>query len=230
MLYFGGKSRWIDIVFASASARSASESERCCGTAVMTLNNPEPAVREVICDLNAFICNFYRSIVGDYEQTAYHADWPTNHFDLTARHRWMLAQGPELSERIVADPDDFDPKIAGWSCWRQSSWIGHGWCDGNVSKEARPDCGGTNGRGGGQGVQQQRINLPGVEDKHARRCPTAATCQTRSRGIKCRASRAASACSTSGTRIPQDQVPFMKHSGPGGKRVCAQRVADGRAA
>ena len=84
----------------------------------------------MICDLNAFICNYYRAVRGDYEQTAYWADWPTNHHDLTARHRWLLAQGPELSERMVSDPDDFDAKIAGWWCWGQSSWIGHGWCDG----------------------------------------------------------------------------------------------------
>ena len=41
-------------------------SEPCCGTAVTTLNNPEPAAREVICDLNAFICNYYRAVRGDY--------------------------------------------------------------------------------------------------------------------------------------------------------------------
>ena len=81
------------------------------------------------CDLNAFICNYYRAVRGDYEATSYWSDWPTNHHDLTARHRWLLAQGPELSERMVADPDDFDAKIAGWWCWGQSSWIGHGWCD-----------------------------------------------------------------------------------------------------
>ena len=45
-------------------------SEPCMGTAVMTLNNPEPAAREVICDFNAFICNYYRAVRGDYEQTS----------------------------------------------------------------------------------------------------------------------------------------------------------------
>ena len=53
--YFGGKSRWIDLVFARIG-KVGVWSEPCMGTAVMTLNNPEPAPREVICDLNAFIC------------------------------------------------------------------------------------------------------------------------------------------------------------------------------
>ena len=157
--YYGGKSRWIDLVFARIG-KVGVWSEPCCGTAVMTLNNPEPAPREVICDLNAFICNFYRSLVGDYEQSAYWADWPTNHHDLTARHRWLLAQGPELRERMVADPHDYDPKIAGYWCWGQSSWIGHGWCDG-TNWEQVPN---MPGAGGHKGVQMQRVNLP-VEDK-----------------------------------------------------------------
>ena len=157
--YYGGKSRWIDTVFARIG-KVGVWSEPCCGTAVMTLNNPVPAPREVICELNAFICNFFRSLVGDYEQSAYHADWPTNHHDLTARHRWLLAQGPELRERMVADPHDFDPKIAGWWVWGQSSWIGHGWCDNHGQYDRQPHI----NTGGGFGVQQQREDLH-VEDK-----------------------------------------------------------------
>ena len=126
--YYGGKSRWIDTVW-QRLGKVGVFAEPCCGTAVMMLNNPEPAPREVICDLNAYICNFYRALRADPDAVAYWADWPTNHHDLTARHRWLLAQGPELSERMTADPDDYDCKIAGWWVWGQSSWIGHGWCD-----------------------------------------------------------------------------------------------------
>ena len=181
----GGKSRWIDTVW-QRIGKVGVFAEPCCGTAVMTLNNPEPAPREVICDLNAYICNFYRSLRADPDAVAYWADWPTNHHDLTARHRWLLAQGPELSERMTADPDDFDPKIAGWWVWGQSSWIGHGWCDGTNWDQVpdMPAHGGHKGvaaqrrtvpvedkrpqiepRGGGSGVQQQRDNVPHVKDK-----------------------------------------------------------------
>ena len=195
--YYGGKSRWIDTVF-QRIGKVGCWAEPCCGTAVMTLNNPFPAPREVICELNAYIANFYRSLVADYEQSAYWADWPTNHHDLTARHRWLLAQGPELRERMVNDPDDFDPKIAGYWCWGQSSWIGHGWCDGTATRDRRPQIG---SRGTALGVQQQR-KIPPVEDKRPK-CPDGGG---------------------SGVSAQRDQIPRCTTE-PGGQGVSMQRVA-----
>ena len=130
---------------------------RCCGTAVMTLNNPEPAPREVICELNAFICNFFRSLVGDYEATAYHADWPTIHQDLTARHRWLLRWGAENAERVSEDAEWFDAKAAGFWVWGQVHGSGTGGATGKAG-DARPQLG---DKGTGQGVQIQR----NLEDK-----------------------------------------------------------------
>ena len=197
--YFGGKSRWIDTVW-QRIGKVGVASEPCCGTAVMTLNNPFPAPREVICELNAYIANFYRSLVGDYEQSAYWADWPTNHHDLTARHRWLLAQGPELRERMVADPDDYDPKIAGWWVWGQSSWIGHGWCDPRCAeKDQVPTF-----RPGGRGINTQRVNLP-VEDKRPK-VPDGG----------------GSGVSAQRDRVPHDKVPRVPCNG-GGKGVQQQR-------
>ena len=175
------------------------------GTAVMTLNNPEPAPREVICDLNAFICNFYRSLRADPDAVAYHADWPTNHHDLTARHRWLLAQGPELRERMVADPDDYDAKIAGWWVWGQSSWIGHGWCDANDRAQRQPNQQRPAiNTGGGFGVQQQREDLP-VEDKRPK-VPDGG----------------GSGVSAQRDRVPGDKMPGMGIK-VGGKGVQQQR-------
>ena len=193
--YYGGKSRWIDTVFARIG-KVGVWAEPLCGTAVMTLNNPFPAPREVICELNSYIANFYRALVGDYPQTAWYADWPTNHHDLTARHRWLLAQGPELRERMTADPDDFDCKIAGWWVWGQSSWIGHGWCD-NANREGRPH---IMPNKSGEGVQIQRLNYP-VEDKRPAIEPT-----TGGRGVQ-----------QQRDRVPGvvDQVPFVQHTGKG---------------
>ena len=104
-------------------------SEPCMGTAVMLLNNPEPAPREVCCDLNAFVANFYRAVRGDYEQAAFWADWPTNHHDLTARHRWLLRWGAENAEQVSEDAEWYDAKAAGFWVLGTELWIGHGWCD-----------------------------------------------------------------------------------------------------
>ena len=198
--FFGGKSRWIDTVW-KRIGKVGVWSEPCMGTAVMTLNNPEPAPREVICDLNAYICNFYRSLRADPDAVAYHADWPTNHHDLTARHRWLLAQGPELRERMTADPDDFDPKIAGWWVWGQSSWIGHGWCDNHGQYDRVPHI----NTGGGFGVQQQREDLH-VEDKRPK-VPDGG----------------GSGVSAQRDRVPGDRVPSMPAKG--GQGVQQQRVS-----
>ena len=106
-------------------------SEPFMGTGVMLMNSPYgPAPREVCCDLNAFIPNFYRSVKYDYQETARWADWPTLHHDLTAWHRWLLAWGAEHAHLVSEDPEYYDPKVAGRWVWGQSSWIGHGWCDG----------------------------------------------------------------------------------------------------
>ena len=199
--YYGGKSRWIDTVFARIG-KVGVWAEPLCGTAVMTLNNPFPAPREVICELNSYIANFYRALVGDYPQTAWYADWPTNHHDLTARHRWLLAQGPELRERMTADPDDFDPKIAGWWVWGQSSWIGHGWCDGTGWDQV-PD---MPAHGGHKGVAAQRRTHYPVEDKRPAIEPT-----TGGRGVQ-----------QQRDRVPGDQQPFACNK-TGGQGVQQQR-------
>ena len=237
--FFGGKSRWIDTVW-KRIGKVGVWSEPCMGTAVMTLNNPEPAPREVICDLNAYICNFYRSLRADPDAVAYHADWPTNHHDLTARHRWLLAQGPELRERMVADPDDFDAKIAGWWVWGQSSWIGHGWCDNHGQYDRVPHI----NTGGGFGVQQQREDLH-VEDKRPKvpdgggsgvsaqrdRVPGGQMPNVAARGSPGGVSQQRDKMPGMGIKVggkgvqqQRDQMPFVGNHGQG-QGVSAQRVS-----
>jgi hypothetical protein len=63
----------------------------------------------------------------DAEQVAYHADWPVNEIDLHARHAWLYEQAG-FRERMRADPEFFDAKVAGWWVWGISQWIGSGWC------------------------------------------------------------------------------------------------------
>ena len=214
MLYYGGKSRWIDTVWARIG-KVGVWSEPCMGTAVMTLNNPTPAPREVICDLNAFVANFYRAVRADYEATAYWADWPTNHHDLTARHRWLLAQGPELSERMVSDPDDFDAKIAGWWVWGQSSWIGHGWCDASAFRDDTPvpRMASKGLYPHGEGVQMQRKTLP-VEDKRPK-VPDGGD-------VPDRVPRMPAKSHGQGVQQQRDQLPRCTDR-PGGQGVSAQR-------
>ena len=165
-LYFGGKGRWADAIWTRLGSPGVYVEPFIGSGAVLYAKPGGAAPREVVCDTNGHICNFMRSLVGDYEATAHWADWPTIHQDLTARHRWLLRWGAENAERLSDDPDWFDPKAAGWWVWGISSWIGHGWCNPMTETsdyERRPDTG--NGWGDGQGVQMQRTTLPVERDQ-----------------------------------------------------------------
>ena len=125
--YFGGKSRWVDTVW-SYFGKPDVYVEPFCGTAVMLLQSPQIHKREVLCDLNGFICNFYRAVKHDPEATAEWACYPTIHQDLTARHKWLIAWGKEHSAKLSDDPEWYDTKAAGWWVWGISNASAGSWC------------------------------------------------------------------------------------------------------
>jgi len=59
--------------------------------------------------------------------------------DLHARHRWLVLSddATRWRERMKADPDHFDAKVAGWWCWGLCCWIGSGWCAGGTEWDQR---------------------------------------------------------------------------------------------
>jgi len=114
--------------------------------------------RESINDLDGFVANFWRATKADRAGVAAHCDWPCNEDDLTARHAWLMRQAAAHKERILADPDYYDAKIAGWWCWGQTWWIGGGWCDGTGGWSVRDGVFGRHGDGG-PGVSRRRPQL-----------------------------------------------------------------------
>ena len=120
---------------------------------------------------------------------------------------------------MVSDPDDFDAKIAGWWVWGQSSWIGHGWCDGKAGDQI-PLLNLGQGGATGRGVQQQRTNLP-VEDKRPKVPDGGDVPDKRPMMGPHNGGR--------GVQQQRDQIPRCTTE-PGGQGVSAQRVAVGEAA
>ena len=55
---------------------------------------------------------FWRALAADPERVGHFADWPVNECDLQARHRWLTKQ-TGFREKMLADPDFYDAKIAG---------------------------------------------------------------------------------------------------------------------
>jgi hypothetical protein len=78
-------------------------------------------------DRDTYLANFWRAVSCAAEEVAHHADWPVSECDLQARHKWLCEQ-TEFREKMLADPQFYDAKIAGWWVWGISQWIGAGWC------------------------------------------------------------------------------------------------------
>ena len=175
--WFGGKRRIAPEVWA-ALGDVDNYVEPFAGSLAVLLERPGRYDRwqtgaETVNDADRYLANFWRAVVAAPEEVARYADWPVNEADLTARHLWLVSAGRERIDRLDADPDFFDAKVAGWWVWGQCAWIGSGWCSGTgpwTVVDGRPSLG-NEGRGVkrqlphlgnvGQGVNRQRPHLGG---------------------------------------------------------------------
>lgn len=157
--WFGGKSRAADLVW-SCFGDIGNYVEPFAGSLAVLLCRPHEPRIETVNDADCYLANFWRAVKSDPEQVAHWADWPVNEADLQARHRWLCDQA-NFRDRVKADPDFRDAKIAGWWVWGISQWIGAGWC-------SRPE---WIGRGGGgrapRGLNAQAPHLSSSNGIHA---------------------------------------------------------------
>ena len=167
--YFGGKKRWADHIW-SKFGKADVYIEPFAGSLAVLLANPYPAKREVVCDKDGLICNFWRAITSDPEQTAHWADYPTIHQDLTARHKWLKQWAREHSSQLSENADYYDAKAAGWWVWGISLWIGGGWC--SVNDKTIPSI--DQSRFTGRGISAQRTQIPMVRSDHRGGSPVSA--------------------------------------------------------
>ena len=132
--WFGGKSDAAEAVWA-ALGDVDHYVEPFAGSLAVLLRRPHVANRtyhsETVNDLDGLLCNAWRAIARDPDAVAEAASWPVCEADLHARHLALLAwRAAGNAERLMADPDYFDARMAGWWAWGQSCWIGAGWCSG----------------------------------------------------------------------------------------------------
>jgi DNA adenine methylase len=133
-------------------------------SAAMLLGRPEPFEGvETINDLNGYVANFWRAVQCDHDAVAAAADSPVNECDLTAWHTWLVARKETLVERLMGDPEFYDPLIAGKWCWGQCCWIGSGWCSGEGPWHSVATAVGTRQLvhlgDAGRGVNRKRVHL-----------------------------------------------------------------------
>jgi site-specific DNA-adenine methylase len=174
--WFGGKSRACDLVW-SVFGEVKNYVEPFAGSAAMLLGAPDDGKRiETINDADGFVSNFWRAIHSDPEAVANYADWPCNENDLFSRHSWLVRNAHELTDKLHADPEYFDAKMAGWWCWGACNWIGSGWCSGKgpwvydgeklIDRRKLPHLGDA-----GQGIKRQLPHLSAAGQGINRKLP-----------------------------------------------------------
>jgi DNA adenine methylase len=176
--WFGGKADAAPLIWGGLGD-VAHYVEPFAGSLAVLLRRPHEANRtyysETVNDFDALLCNFWRALAADPEGVADAASWPVSEADLFARHLALVNW--RGVERLRADPEYYDAKMAGWWAWGQSCWIGGGWCsghgawvvgtDGVVRKRERGESGGVSSRRpqlstNGQGINRPQLREPGV--------------------------------------------------------------------
>ena len=164
-VWFGGKGPVADVVW-RRFGDVPNYVEPFFGSGAVLLNRPpfEGARTETVNDLDAYLTNFWRAVQADPDAVAAHADYPVSELDLHARHDWLIGPGADRVERLRADPEFYDAKVAGWWVWGLSLWIGRGWCDAEAAVKTWKQL--PHRADAGKGVQRrtwQQMPLIGVE-------------------------------------------------------------------
>ena len=208
--YYGGKRRLSGRIW-QRLGNPRVYAEPFAGSLACLLARPDGAgPREIVCDLDGGIANFWRATIADPDAVAYWADWPTIHQDLTARHTWLIGWLSEHREQLTQDPTFCDAQAAGWWVWGISLWIGGGWC--HTDSDSRPH---VDARAGGQGVSAQR---PYVADRVGGRGVSA----QRADDSRPLVDHRGGGSGVSAQRVSA-QIPYVTSS-PGGRGVMAQRT------
>jgi len=162
--WFGGKARVASLIWDRLGWDIGTYVEPFAGSCAVALNRPDKFKGWItLNDIDGNISNFWRAMKQAPKEVAIHASSPVNECDLHARHLWLVNNAQKLTSRLMADPDYFESKTAGWWAWGLCLWIGHGWCSGQGGWMAQEDEGGiptlVSLSNGGQGVSRRLPHL-----------------------------------------------------------------------
>lgn len=162
--WFGGKAKVASLIWDRLGWDIGTYVEPFAGSCAVALNRPDKFKGWItLNDIDGNISNFWRAMKQAPKEVAIHASSPVNECDLHARHLWLVNNAQKLTSRLMADPDYFEPKTAGWWAWGLCLWIGHGWCSGQGGWMAQEDEEGVPALvalgNGGQGVARKLPHL-----------------------------------------------------------------------
>jgi len=171
--WFGGKSKAAELIW-ERFGNTPNYVEPFAGSLAVLLARPYAPKTETVNDLDGLLSNAWRAIRADPDAVACHADQPVVEVDLHARHVALVTARADLTARLMADPDYYDARLAGWWIWGACNWIGSGWCSGEgpwvavdgllVHSKSLRESGGVSGKlphlgDGGKGVSRQLPHL-----------------------------------------------------------------------
>ena len=155
--YFGSKYDIAEVVW-QALGDPANYIEAFAGSLAALLSRPSPGKVETVNDSSGLVTNFWRACRASPVDVARHADEPVHELDLHAWHRRLVETAPDLTARLMADPEYSDAKLAGRWAWGASAWLGSGWCDGTM-RMSKPMLVGRDGTTqGGRGVHADGLS------------------------------------------------------------------------
>lgn len=128
--YFGGKGGVASRVWDALGDVDA-YLEPFFGSGAVLLSRPEVRGREIVNDLDGLLCNFWRAVIQDPDAVVDACYFQVNETEMHARHLHLLSQKDDLTQRLMADPEYYDAKLAGYWVYGMSCWVGSGWCSGN---------------------------------------------------------------------------------------------------
>ena len=151
--YMGGKSRHAARIWEELGDPDV-YAEPFAGTLAVLLARPHEPRREIVCDKDANIVNFWRALRAAPDQVAAWADAPTYQQECNARHAWIQETNEQRRTAVSADPDYYDVRAAGYWVHGVSSAIGTGYGTEYGRKTPIPAL------RAGMGVTVQRKNTP----------------------------------------------------------------------
>ena len=130
--WFGGKSKAADLIWSRIGDDIGNYVEPFFGSGAVFHGRPSSfSGWSTVNDKDGLVSNFWRSVEKFPQETAQYASAPVNECDLHAKHLYLVRNAVLLAQKLSADPDYCDPKIAGWWAWGATVWIGSGWCNGS---------------------------------------------------------------------------------------------------
>lgn len=121
--YFGGKAIVAEVVWRRFGSVK-NYVEPFFGGGSILLKHPDPQGFETVNDLDCYIANLWRAIKHDAESVKHHAVYPVIEIDIHSRNLWLINNRPNYQELLIADPEFYDAKVAGWWLHGQAHWLG----------------------------------------------------------------------------------------------------------